>query len=108
MSARPDTSSDSVDFIRLLFTSRVQEEIAYRWASRLSKVLGARVASLRPETTLAELLDWASWSGSSSVQFTLVFEPELRMDLAPFLDHAEHTTFREMVEHYAARFSGCT
>ncbi len=62
---------------------------------------------LRPDTTLAELLVWGATSGVDSMDFALVFEPELRMELAGFLDHAEHVTFRELVEHSAARFETC-
>jgi len=38
------------------------------------------------------------------MHFAVVFEPELRMELAEFLDYADHATFREMVQHYAKRF----
>jgi len=50
------TEDDSVAFIRLLFKSSAEEQLAYRWASRLAKLLGPRVMQLRPNTTLAELL----------------------------------------------------
>jgi len=40
------------------------------------------------------------------MDFALVFEPELRMDLEEFLDYSEQVTFREMVQHYAGRFGG--
>jgi hypothetical protein len=62
---------------------------------------------LRPSTSLAELLNWAATSGVDSMDFVMVFEPELRMEFAEFLDHAEHATFRELVERYAARFETC-
>jgi len=101
------TENVSVEFIRLLFTSRVEEEVAYRWASRLGRLLGPGVIQLRPSTTLAELLRWAAISRVDSMDFAMVFEPELRMELAEFLDHADHSTFREMVEHYARRFQTC-
>ena len=97
----------NVEFIRLLFTSRVEEEIAHRWASRLSRLLGPRVLQLRPSTTLSELLFWASSRGVDSMDFALVFEPELRMEFADFLDHTDDSIFREMVEHYAKRFHMC-
>jgi hypothetical protein len=93
-----------VESIRLLFKSPVEEEIAYRWASRLSRLLGQRIMQLRPDTTLSEILKWAAASGIDSMDFVVVFEPELRMELAEFLDHADLYTFREMVEHYARRF----
>lgn len=101
------TEELSVEFIRLLFRSRVQEEVAHRWASRLAGLLGPRITQLRPGTTLAELLNWAAASGVDSMDFVVVFEPELRLEFAEFLDHAEHVTFRELVEHYAARFDTC-
>jgi len=97
----------SVEFIRLLFKSHVEEEVAHRWASRLSRLLGPRVMQLRPSTTLSDLLGWAATSGVDSMDFALVFEPELRMEFGEFLDHAEHVTFRELVEYYAARFQQC-
>jgi hypothetical protein len=33
------------------------------------------------------------------MDFVCVFEPELRLDLAEFLDNAKKSTFRQMVEH---------
>jgi hypothetical protein len=95
---------EKVDFIRLLFIDPVQEQVAYRWASRLANVLGAQVLQLRPETTLAQMLDWAAAAKADSMDFVVVFEPELRMEFANFLDCADHVSFRQMVEHYAGRF----
>ena len=93
-----------VKFIRLLFTDPIQEEIAYRWASRFAKVMGEQALKLRPGTTLAEMLKWAATAKVDSIDFVFVFEPELRMDFAEFLDYSEYTTFREMVQCYAKRF----
>jgi hypothetical protein len=104
MSRIQDSKEVNVEFIRLLFRSPVEEEVAHRWASRLSRLVGVQAMRLRPHTTLAEMLQWAVRSGVYSMDFVVVFEPELRMELADFLDYAEHTTFREMVEHYAGRF----
>jgi hypothetical protein len=101
------TENVSVEFIRLLFRSPVEEEVAHRWALRLARLLGPRVMQLRPGTTLSELLVWAATTGVDSMEFMLVFEPELRMEFAEFLDQAEYVTFRELVEHYAARFGTC-
>lgn len=95
------------EFIRLLFKSRIEEEIAFRWATRLGAILGPQAEQLRPETTLAEMLKWAVLGNISSVRFLLVFEPELRMDFAGFLELPDQVTFRDMVRHYAARFQGC-
>ena len=103
----PHTDDVNVEFVRLLFRSRVQEEVAHRWASRLARLLGPRIMQLRPGTTLAELLAWATTAGVESIEFAFVFEPELRLEFAEFLDHAEHVAFRELVEHYTARFEGC-
>jgi hypothetical protein len=69
--------------------------------------VGERVLELRPETTLAEILRWAATTKVDTIDFVVVFEPELRMDLAGFLDDSEHATFREMVQHYATRFESC-
>ena len=93
-----------VKFIRLLFTDPIQEEIAYRWASRFARLIGGQALNLRPETTLAEMLKWAATARVDSMDFLVVFEPELRMEFAEFLDYSEHTTFRDMVQHYAKRF----
>ena len=93
-----------MSFIRLFFRAQDEEEIAHRWASRLGKLIGPSILELRPETTLTEMLNWAVASQAQSIDFAVVFEPELRMELAEFLDDAERSTFREMVEHYAQRF----
>jgi hypothetical protein len=95
-----------VEFIRLLFTDPVEEEIAHRWALRFARLVGPQVLHLRPQTTLDEMLKWAATANADSMDFAVVFEPELRMDLAEFLDYSEHATFRQMVQHYAKRFGG--
>src|SRR5216684_8575800 len=92
-----------VEFIRLLFRDPIEEEIAHCWATRLAKLLGGQVLKLRPETTLAEILGWAVAANVESMDFVVVFEPELRMDFAQFLDDYTETTFREMVEYCARR-----
>jgi len=104
MSRSTDNQNVEVEFIRLLFTHPIEEEIAHRWASRFARLIGPQVMQLRPQTTLAEMLRWAATANSDSMDFAVVFEPELRMDLAEFLDYSEHATFREMVQHYAKRF----
>jgi hypothetical protein len=104
MAGTHESKEVNIEFIRLLFRSPVEDEVAHRWASRLSKLIGARIMSLRPDTTLAEILQWAARGGVCSMDFVVVFEPELRMELAEFLDHAEQVTFREMVERYAGQF----
>lgn len=93
-------SEIDVGFIRLLFRSPVEELIAYRWAKRLAALLDRRVMQLRPDTTLAQILGWAAAADVDSMDFVVVFEPELGMEFAEFLDYSDHTTFREMVEHY--------
>ena len=90
-----------VGFIRLLFRSPVEELIAHRWAERLRKLIGPQVMQLRPDTTLSEMLDWAAAAGVDSLDFVVVFEPELGLEFAGFLDYSDYATFREMVEHYA-------
>ena len=94
----------SMDFITLLFVDPVEERIAHRWASRLAAVIGAQALRLRPDTTLGQMLDWAAAANADSMDFLVVFEPELRMEFSKFLDCADHVNFREMVEHYASRF----
>jgi len=98
------TENVNVEFIRLLFIDPVEEEVAYRWASRLARVVGQQARRLRPGTTLEEMLHWAVLANADSMDFAVVFEPELRMELAQFLDHSEHVTLREMVQHYAKGF----
>ena len=92
-----------VRFIRLLFRSPVEELLAYRWAQRLGRLLGPRVMQLRPDTTLSEMLAWAAAVGADSMDFVVVFEPELGMEFTEFLEYSDHATFREMVEHYAKK-----
>ena len=104
MRETPTTESVSVEFMRLLFTDAVEEEIAYRWASRFAGLVGAQALQLRPDTTLAEMLRWGATAKVDSMDFVVVFEPELRMEFADFLDDCDHATFREMVNHYASRF----
>jgi hypothetical protein len=105
MTSPPNTPSQNVEvkFIRLLFTNPVEEEIAFRWASRLARLVGEQVRQLRPQTTLTEMLRWASRANVDSMDFVVVFEPELRMDFAGFLDNSDHATFRELVQHSAQK-----
>jgi hypothetical protein len=92
---------DDAEFIRLFFTPSVEEEIAHRWAVRLARVVGPRVQDLRPDTTLDDMLKWGVAANADPMDFVVVFEPELHMELAGFLDDSEHATFRDMVQHYA-------
>lgn len=92
-----------VEFIRLFFREPDEEEIAHRWASRLGRLFGSRAMELRPETTLSEMLEWGAASQVESIDFVVVFEPELRMEFAEFLDDPDHSTFRGMVWHCAER-----
>ena len=103
MASRPNKSEVDVGFIRLLFRSPVEELIAHRWAKRLGRLLGQQIMQLRPDTTLTEMLTWAAAAGIDSMDFVVVFEPELGMEFAEFLDYSDHATFREMVEHYATQ-----
>lgn len=45
---KPASQEVDVEFIRLLFTDSVQEEVAYRWARRLGGLIAWRVMELRP------------------------------------------------------------
>ena len=100
----PAASGIDVEFIRIFFRASDEEDIAHRWAWRLGRLLGTRVSELRAETTLAEMLAWAAAGGEPSLDFVMIFEPELRSEFKRFLDDADHTTFREMVECYAGWF----
>ena len=94
-------NGQNIQFVGLFFTESVEEEIACTWATRLAEVVGARVLGLRPTTTLYDMLEWGVAAKADPMDFVVVFEPELRMGFARFLDDAEHVTFREMVEHTA-------
>ena len=98
-------SSHEAEFIRLFFPAAVEEEIASRWVRRLRTVVGPRFRQLRPETTLAEILEWAAKNNADSTDFLFVFEPELRMQFALFLEDAESANFREMVQHVASQYT---
>jgi len=52
----------------------------------------------------SEMLEWAAVISADPMDFVLVFEPELRLELREFLEDSEHFTFKEMVHHYAKRF----
>jgi len=109
MSDRMTSPPCEGEFIRLFFPAPVEEEIAARWARRLAILVGPRIKELRPETTFAEILEWAATNNADTTDFLVVFEPELRMALAVFLDDAEDLTFRQMVQHVGKQFSsvGC-
>ncbi len=94
-----DSRDVNMEFIKLLFTDPAEEQLAYRWASRFANLLGAQASLLRPSSTLAEMLLWAAAARVDPMDFVVVFEPELRMEFAHFLDCAELVTFREMVQH---------
>ena len=92
----------NVEFMRLFFTSPVEEEIALRWSRRLGRLLGKQALALRPETTLSELMNWAEALKTDSFTFLCVFEPELRSHFAGFLDTSEGVSFRQMVQYAAS------
>ena len=70
----------------------------------MSGLIGSQALRLRPDTTLAQMLEWAATAKADSMDFVVVFEPELRMELRDFLDFADHVSFRDMVRHYTSRF----
>ena len=93
------------DFIRFFFPVPIQEEIALRWARRLACLIGKRMIELRPETTLAEIIEWATECNVDPIDFAMVFEPELRWAFVAFLEDSDQPTFREMVEQFAGCFA---
>ena len=101
MSVAAEKQTVNVEFIRLFFHAPVEEEIAFRWASRLRNLIGSHVLQLRPTTTLAEIADWASTQRIDPMDFVVVFEPELRRQFSVLLEDAEEATFREMVQYAA-------
>jgi hypothetical protein len=86
-----------MEFIGIFFPAPMEEAFALRWARRLGVLLGPKAAELRPETTLGELLDWAAERRVASLDFTVVFEPELRRQMKIFLRDPDAFTFRDMV-----------
>ena len=53
-------------------------------ASRFDRLVGPQAMHLRPGTTLEEMLQWAASTKVDSMDFALVFEPELRVTFAIF------------------------
>ena len=101
---RQSGSTVDVEFIRFFFPAPIEEEIALRWARRLAGVVGSRALELRPDTTLSEMLERAAEARVETIDFAVVFEPELRRSFASFLDDSDQSTFREMVQHFAEWF----
>src|SRR5262245_31402541 len=91
------TSAPNMEFIGIFFPVPIEEEIALRWARRLGTLLGPKAAELRPETTFGELLDWAAERRVDSIEFTVIFEPELRREMKVFHQDPDAFSFREMV-----------
>ena len=60
MSRDPTSENVNVEFIRLLFTDPIEEEVAHRLALRYARVVGSQALQLRPQTTLADMLKWAA------------------------------------------------
>jgi hypothetical protein len=56
----------------------------HRWAVRLARVAGSNLQQLRPETTMDDMLKWGVAANADPMDFVVVFEPELRMELAGF------------------------
>ena len=86
-------ATPNMDFIRLLFTDPVEDEVAYRWASRFGALVGGQTHQLRPDTTLEDVLRWGVAAEVDSMDFVVVFEPELQMELARFLDYSDQISF---------------
>ena len=96
------SSNPNMEFIGIFFPAPMEEAFALRWARRLGALLGPKAAELRPETTLGELLDWAAERRVASLDFTVVFEPELRRQMKIFLRDPEAFTFRDLVKWTAS------
>jgi len=92
----------NVEFIRLLFRSRIEEQIAYEWATGLARVIGPQVMRLRPSTTLAEIERWLENADADIEGVLQLFE------IAPGIDDKMRypdQTFREFVERLAGRYA---
>jgi hypothetical protein len=98
----PRHSDPSVEFLRLLFKSPNEEEFAVRCAQFLARIVGNRVSLLRPDTTLAEIIEWSGRS-IDGLLLAIVLEREFGVDLKEILANPEFTTFRDLVEHVCAR-----
>ena len=95
--------------IRLHFAAELRD-VAYDLAYGIAKLVGPKVKSLRPETTLDEILSWLQEdnpfpTGSlDQVEWILAMEVEFEFELPDaFAAKTATTTFRELVEHVARK-----
>jgi hypothetical protein len=91
----------NVEFIRLLFRSPIEEQIAYDWVTGLARLIGSQVMQLRASTTLAEIDQWLENADAKIEGVVKLFE------IAPGTDDEvlyPEQTFREFVERLAARY----
>jgi len=83
--------------IRLHFEPDLRD-VAFDLAHAVSRVVGARVKLLRPETTIAEIFSWVSESDSGSldkVEWIMAMEGELGFEIPDALAaRIDRGTFR--------------
>src|SRR5690349_9700636 len=102
MRNRQQDDEVNVEFIRLLFRSPIEKQIAYEWATGLARLIGPQVMRLRPSTTLAEIERWLENADADIEGVVKLFE------IAPGTDDEVRypdQTFREFVERLAGRYA---
>ena len=95
--------------IRLHFAPQLRD-VAYDLAYGIAKLVGAKVKSLRPETTLAEILHWLQEDNPfpsdslDQVEWVMAMEEEFEFEMPDtFAAKTATTTFRDLVEHVARK-----
>jgi hypothetical protein len=96
-------SRPAVEFIRLFFKSRAQEEFAVRCAQSIARIVGERITLLRPDTTWSEILEWFGPGVRNAALFAAVLRQEFGSDFNEVLRNREFMTFREFVEYVCSR-----
>ena len=101
---QPNPSADpSVAFLRLLFRSPKEEELAIRCAEFLAGIAGDRIGLLRPDTKWSEIIEWLGPRYRDGVLLALLLKKKFGVDPEEVLANPEFTTFRDLVQHVSDR-----
>jgi hypothetical protein len=95
----PELSNPSVEFLRLFFKSPKEQELAVSLAEVLARIVGQRIALLRPGTRFSDILEWSGPSPVHAIILAVALQKEFDLDTKKMLANPQFWTFRDLVEH---------
>lgn len=100
---RPKPGNSSFEFLRLIFKSPIREEFAVECAEFLARIIGDRIAPLRPDTKWSEIIEWLGHGVMGVSLLDVALAKKFGVVATEFLANSEFMTFRDFVEYACER-----